>query len=55
MAFLRDQCFRVPLTDAIVKHAAPFSCGNADLDEFFSADYADYARQLMGKSQWGAT
>lgn len=50
MAFLSDKCIRVPLTDAIVKHAAPFSCGNADLDEFFSTDYADYARQLMGKT-----
>ena len=50
MAFLRDKCIRVPLTDEIIKSAVPFSCGNADLDDFFSSDYADYAHQLMGKT-----
>ena len=50
MAFLNDRCARVPLTPKIVAACAPFSCGNKDLDEFFSTDYLDYAKQLMGKT-----
>lgn len=50
MAFLTDCCARVPLSPKIVAACAPFSCGNKDLDEFFSADYLDYAEQLMGKT-----
>ena len=50
MAFLSDKCARVPLTPKIVAACAPFSCGNKDLDEFFAADYSDYASQLMGKT-----
>ena len=50
MAFLTDRCARVPLSPKIVAACAPFSCGNKDLDEFFSADYLDYAEQLMGKT-----
>ena len=50
MAFLTDRCARVPLSPKIVAACASFSCGNKDLDEFFSADYLDYARQLMGKT-----
>ena len=50
MAFLKDECVRVPLSERIVSACEPFSCGNKDLDEFFSSDYLDYARQLMGKT-----
>ena len=50
MAFLNDRCARVPLTPKIVAACTPFSCGNKDLDEFFSTDYLDYAKQLMGKT-----
>ena len=39
MAFLTDRCARVPLSPKIVAACAPFSCGNKDLDEFFSADF----------------
>ena len=45
MAFLNDRCVCVPLTQKIVAACAPFSCGNKDLDEFFAADYLDYANQ----------
>ena len=50
MAFLNDRCARVPLTPKVVTACAPFSCGNKDLDEFFTTDYLDYAKQLMGKT-----
>ena len=50
MAFLSDKCWRFPLTPEIVASCAPFSCGDKDLDEFFRSDYADYQRQLMGKT-----
>ena len=50
MAFLKDRCARYPLTPEIVAACAPFSCGDKDLDEFFNSDYADYQRQLMGKT-----
>ena len=50
MAFLSDKCWRFPLTPEIVASCAPFSCGDKDLDEFFRLDYADYQRQLMGKT-----
>ena len=50
MAFLNDRCARVLLTPKVVAACAPFSCGNKDLDEFFSTDYFDYAKQLMGKT-----
>lgn len=50
MAFLNDRCARIPLSPKIVDACAPFSCGNKDLDEFFAADYLDYAKQLMGKT-----
>ena len=50
MAFLKDECSRFPLTDGIITSCHPFSCGDKDLDEFFCRDYADYQKQLMGKT-----
>lgn len=50
MAFLTDECVRVPLTDRVIAVCSPFSCGNKDLDEFFSVDFLDYRKQLMGKT-----
>ena len=50
MAFLKDKCRRFPLSREIIGSCAPFSCGDRDLDEFFNSDYADYQRQLMGKT-----
>ena len=50
MAFLSDECIRLPLTEHMISVCAPFSCGNKDLDEFFSVDFLDYRRQLMGEN-----
>ena len=50
MAFLTDECVRVPLTERVIAVCSPFSCGNKDLDEFFSVDFLDYRKQLMGKT-----
>lgn len=50
MAFLKDKCRRFPLSREIIGSCVPFSCGDKDLDEFFNSDYADYQRQLMGKT-----
>ena len=50
MAFLKEKCRRFPLSREIIGSCAPFSCGDKDLDEFFNSDYADYQRQLMGKT-----
>lgn len=41
---------RIPMTAHLIESCAPFSCGNKDLDEFFCCDYADYQKQLMGKT-----
>ncbi len=50
MAFLKDSCIRVILSEHIIERCAPFSCGNPDLDDFFSCDYAAYNNQLLGKT-----
>lgn len=38
------------LTRELLEKATPFSCGNADLDDFFFQDSFDYAAALFGKS-----
>lgn len=38
------------LTRGLLEKATPFSCGNADLDDFFFQDSFDYAAALFGKS-----
>lgn len=38
------------LTRDLLERAEPFSCGNADLDDFFFQDSFDYAASLFGKS-----
>lgn len=49
MAIL-ENCVRFALTEQILSKANHFSCGNSDLDEFFSKDAITYAQQLMGKT-----
>ena len=34
--FLNSQCFFGELTDDLLSICQPFSCGNEDLDDFFS-------------------
>ena len=43
MGFLEDNCKLSVLTEEISKSCAPFTCGKADMDEFFCKDYNDYA------------
>ena len=48
--FLSSQCFFSELTDDLLSTCQPFSCGNEDLDDFFTNDATRYAYYLMGKS-----
>jgi GNAT superfamily N-acetyltransferase len=50
MGFLRDKCLIFPLNNETLTHCHPFSCGDNDLDDFFSCDADNYERQLLGKS-----
>lgn len=50
MAFLSEQCKFYELTEEILSRCQPFSCGNADLDDFFRNDATRYAHFLMGKT-----
>ena len=50
MAFLAENCTFCELTDEILSACHPFSCGNDDLDDFFSNDATRYAHFLMGKT-----
>ena len=38
MGFLLDKCSFSPLDEEVIAGCRPFSCGNADLDEFFQHD-----------------
>lgn len=46
MSFLFDQCSIYDLVDE--NDIADFSCGDHDLDEFFTNDCFGYAKQLLG-------
>lgn len=48
MSFLSNHCSLYELTDP--KDLEGFSCGDKDLDDFFTNDCFDYAKQLLGKS-----
>lgn len=50
MAFLTKNCTFCELTDEVLATCVPFSCGNDDLDDFFTHDATRYARFLMGKT-----
>jgi GNAT superfamily N-acetyltransferase len=50
MGFLKKFCAISPLNKNILLQCQPFSCGDADLDDFFSNDTDNYERQLLGKS-----
>ena len=38
------------MDEKVIADCSPFSCGNADLDEFFQHDAPLYSRQMLGKS-----
>ena len=48
MSFLFDQCSIYDLVDSA--EMAGFTCGDQDLDDFFTNDCFAYAKQLLGKS-----
>lgn len=50
MSFLFEKCAFHVLTRDIVSSCKPFSCGNADLDEFFLRDATLYSETLLGKT-----
>jgi len=50
MAFLESNCIRTALTPSVLNRCNAFSCGNEDLDSFFSKDAVKYSQQLMGKT-----
>lgn len=50
MGFLLDKCTFQVLNETTLKECIPFTCGNNDLDEFFSKECCLYSKQLLGKS-----
>ena len=48
MSFLEDKCSLFPL--AKPEEIVGFSCGDSDLDEFFTRDCFAYAKELLGKT-----
>lgn len=50
MAFLADNCTFHMLTPSLIAAGAHFSCGDADLDEFFQLDAFLQAKQLLCKN-----
>lgn len=50
MGFLLAECSFHLLTRDTLSACKPFSCGNADLDEFFMKDALLYTENLLGKT-----
>ena len=48
MSFLEEKCSLFPLTTP--EEIDGFSCGDSDLDEFFTRDCFAYAKELLGKT-----
>lgn len=45
-----DSTFMVPYTKAVADYCDPFSCGDDDLDDFFSHDVFLSEEELLGKT-----
>ena len=45
-----EQCDFMELTEEVLQQCKGFTCKDEDITEFFAHDYADYAYQLLGKS-----
>lgn len=45
-----ERTFMVSYTQEVADYCDPFSCGDSDLDEFFSHDVFLYEKELLGKS-----
>ena len=46
MGFLLEKCKLVKLDDKILSSCHPFTCGDADLDDFFQNDAMRYKKEL---------
>ena len=47
---LFDHCVMLSYNDDVRERCLSFSCGDADLDDFFHNDAERYAEELMGKT-----
>ena len=47
MSYLRDNCQLLSLSEMILDNCGEFSCGNADLDDFFLNDSLKYKKELL--------
>lgn len=45
-----NNTFMVPYTKEVADYCDPFSCGDGDLDDFFSHDVFLYEEELLGKT-----
>ncbi len=50
MGFLLEKCKFARLDDKILMSCRRFSCGDADLDDFFQNDAMRYWKELLGKT-----
>lgn len=47
---LDDKCQLARVTQEVLNHCQPFSCGDSDLDDFFATTAIAYEKELMGKT-----
>jgi hypothetical protein len=47
---LSQECDMLKLDSDVLANCAPFSCGDADLDDFFTNEAIAYEKDLMGKT-----
>lgn len=47
---LDEQCVLVRVSQEVLSHCEPFSCGEEDLDDFFANNAIAYEKELMGKT-----
>ncbi len=47
---LDEQCVLVRVSQDVLDHCEPFSCGEEDLDDFFAHNAIAYEKELMGKT-----
>lgn len=45
-----ENTFMIPYTQEVADYCNPFSCGDDDLDDFFSNDVFLYEKELLGKT-----
>ena len=50
MGYLFDNCTISEFTEELLHDCEPFSCGEKDLDEFFSEKALEYSKYKMGKT-----